>query len=81
MQAIAEEERGYQPEVEGIEGSAGDSSFAPLPYPEGATQGGLNETESRLRQEGRPDVKVYRDSRKYLPCHYFDFICGSSTGA
>jgi hypothetical protein len=23
---------------------------------------------------------VLRDARKFLPCHYFDLICGSSTG-
>ena len=26
-------------------------------------------------------LAALHNSRRYLPCHYFDYICGSSTGA
>ena len=26
-------------------------------------------------------IRALPEARRYLPCHYFDYICGSSTGA
>lgn len=26
------------------------------------------------------EIRKWQASRRYLPCHYFDYICGSSTG-
>lgn len=80
MEAIAEEERN-QAEQKGESVDTTGHSFAPLPYPEGVTQGSLNDIEHKLQREGKTDYRAYRDSRKYLPCHYFDLICGSDTGA
>lgn len=59
-----------------------DHSFAPEPYPETVSQN-LTPSEERERQKQRGDdrIRVLNKERRYLPCHYFDMICGSSTGA
>ncbi|KAF2866966.1 acyl transferase/acyl hydrolase/lysophospholipase [Massariosphaeria phaeospora] len=78
MKAIAAEER-RQAYLKGSDNSL--HSFLPHAYPEGATQGPLNGKEL-ARKNGETDIcNFLRDSRKFLPCHYFDYICGSSTGA
>lgn len=48
-------------------------SFWPQKYPEHVSQ---------LPEEDENDdgYKTNPASRMFLPCHYFDFICGSSTG-
>jgi hypothetical protein len=66
MEAIAtEEERQRSSDQDRCD------SFWPEEFPENAMQiGGRLVPYSQLR-----------GSEKFLPCHYFDIICGSSTGA
>ena len=59
-------------------------SFHPEDYPENVCQAPLTEEEERPMQEEYHRELRFRQSprnRRYLPCHYFDHICGSSTGA
>ncbi|KAK4957349.1 hypothetical protein LTR10_005311 [Elasticomyces elasticus] len=58
-------------------------SFHPLPYPEEASQLPLNDAEKREKRMRDPAGKVQGldAARRYLPCHYFDYIGGTSTGA
>lgn len=59
-------------------------SFHPEECPENVFQAPLTkEEEDRMKDVYDPVVK-FRElphTRRYLPCHYFDHICGSSTGA
>lgn len=59
-------------------------SFAPQDYPENVSQGPF--TDEELRKLDEADAAEARccalnKTRRYLPCHYFDYICGTSTGA
>ena len=45
------------------------SSFSPLDEPQNVSH---SQTASRDGEEG--------SGRLFLPCHYFDYICGTSTG-
>ncbi|KAF2471780.1 FabD/lysophospholipase-like protein [Lindgomyces ingoldianus] len=78
MDCIAHEE---QQQTEGD--SDEYHSFHPCPFPEHVT-GPLSSKESdalnRPGAEHRRRTHALRTSRKFLPCHYFDYICGSSTG-
>lgn len=59
-------------------------SFWPQRWPKDVTQLPLTEDQVQLANEGQTDETQCRAmpaSRRYLPCHYFDYICGSSTGA
>ena len=59
-------------------------SFAPHPYPENISQVPHTEDEKEQLNDAKGDDARYSalcKTRRYLPCHYFDFICGSSTGA
>ncbi|PSN65406.1 FabD/lysophospholipase-like protein [Corynespora cassiicola Philippines] len=79
MKAIADEER------EATKSKQTDrhhlheqhSNFHPSPFPQHAEGGPFSKNE-RKKNHHRPEK--WRDDRKYLPCHYFDLICGSSTG-
>ncbi|KAL9625110.1 MAG: hypothetical protein Q9160_000839 [Pyrenula sp. 1 TL-2023] len=58
-------------------------SFQPEDYPENVSQT-LSQKEMQKRSSAMNDQEKLRaldDTRRYLPCHYFDFIGGSSTGA
>lgn len=60
-------------------------SFFPSQFPEHVTQGEFD-VDERRKQQAAPGARVFtweyvREARKFLPCHYFDYICGSSTGA
>ncbi|KAK7180469.1 phosphorylase superfamily protein [Paraphaeosphaeria sporulosa] len=67
MEYIGERER-----LEEEQGSTADlHSFLPNPEPANVTQCNID-----------PNTSVrYTAAVKFLPCHYFDFICGSSTGS
>ena len=57
-------------------GNTACSSFSPHPYPQNATH-------VRGKNRQGPGCR-YCDTPlagRYLPCHYFDTICGTSTGA
>ena len=59
-------------------------SFDPQKWPENVYQVPLTEEEERpIKEAYDPEVKMRHlpRTRRYLPCHYFDHICGSSTGA
>jgi len=65
-----------------IEENAGvDNSFAPEDYPDNVSQ--LNHDENQRLDDAEQIEEQNRASKahRYLPCHYFDYICGSSTGA
>lgn len=66
MEYIGEKER-----LEEGQDSSGDlHSFLPNPEPANVTQSVID-----------PNTSVrYTAAVKFLPCHYFDVICGSSTG-
>ena len=59
-------------------------SFDPERYPPNVSQR-ISQPERRRRAEaqanGTDEVSVLEANRRYLPCHYFDYICGTSTGA
>jgi hypothetical protein len=71
MQAIGEEERECTQREEG--GETELHSFLPQELPPHVTQCSL----------ARRNTNHYRelDAQRFLPCHYFDLICGSSTGS
>ncbi|CAI6335461.1 unnamed protein product [Periconia digitata] len=59
-------------------------SFAPHAFPEGATHEKLTKDELESENAHNGDsvpASHFRGSRKFLPCHYFDYICGTSTGS
>jgi hypothetical protein len=59
-------------------------SFAPEPYPGNVSQVPRTEDEKqKWRAASGEDGKcsALPKTRRYLPCHYFDYIGGSSTGA
>lgn len=53
------------------------SSFSPESYPPNVSHVPLSDEENTERRRAGDKVS----SRRYLPCHYFDYIGGSSTGA
>jgi len=60
-------------------------SFSPQAWPENVSQ--IPRTEehefNEVENAHTPEAKCLAMSkaRRFLPCHYFDHICGSSTGA
>ena len=52
------------------------SSFHPFEYPEGVSR---RERESLATEDPLCCQLPLED--RFLPCHYFDYICGSGTGA
>jgi hypothetical protein len=65
-------------------------SFWPEAWPgDNVSQVHPSEEETRERDNARGtadqlaarQLRALKAHRRYLPCHYFDYICGSSTGA
>lgn len=65
-------------------------SFWPQSWPgDNISHVGLSVGEKERRNEARGEgeqlaarqLAALHKTRRYLPCHYFDYICGSSTGA
>ena len=56
-----------------------EHSFHPGAFPDNVSPGPFSD--EPLTKEYEHDYKTWKSSRKYLPCHYFDVVCGSSTGA
>lgn len=59
-------------------------SFSPQSWPRDVSPAPLTaEENTRVDEaEGEEDkARALPKVRRYLPCHYFDNICGSSTGA
>ncbi len=61
-----------------------DHSFTPQEWPDNVCQAPLTEEEEIPVKEAysrRDRMRALPRTRKFLPCHYFDYVCGSSTGA
>ena len=59
-------------------------SFSPEEWPDNVSQVPLTDEEKRqigAANTAEAKCRAISDTRRYLPCHYFDYICGSSTGA
>ena len=59
-------------------------SFHPEKWPDNVHQAPLTEEEERpikAAYDREIQMRNLPRTRRYLPCHYFDHICGSSTGA
>ena len=58
------------------------SSFYPQDYPDHTSH--LNphnfQRIGSSDQSRREEIRAIPRSRRYLPCHYFDYCCGASTG-
>lgn len=77
MEYVAEAELSYHED-------AMPHSFAPQDYPENVSQVPLNENETKRLSEiigADARCRALPRTQRYLPCHYFDYIGGSSTGA
>ena len=61
---------------------AASHSFEPEEYPRHVSQR-TSEAEHRQIENAQQDeiVGCLDDDVRYLICHYFDFICGTSTGS
>lgn len=79
MEYIADEEQRFEKDVEILH------SFCPEPWPEYVSQIPLSAADELERIEKAGDLnqkcRAMFKARRFLPCHYFDHICGSSTGA
>ena len=71
MEAVGDEER-EAAKAAGEENLEDLSSFRPQTRPENVTQ-------CPLKRKNQNHYKEL-DAQRFLPCHYFDLICGSSTG-
>lgn len=59
-------------------------SFYPQSWPRDVSQVPFTEDEKTRIDDAKSDEEKARAlpcTRRCLPCHYFDLICGSSTGA
>ena len=59
-------------------------SFSPANWPDDVSHVPLTEEERRRRNEANTaeaKCRAIEKTKRYLPCHYFDYIGGSSTGA
>lgn len=91
MERIAAMEEKSEDEDSDVDGNAGpisasivDSSFSPENYPPNVSHVPLAKDEITKERAARDTISKNRSikkSRRYLPCHYFDYIGGSSTGA
>lgn len=96
MQSIATEEEkiareeSQRKEEEGEEiieehdGKEVHHSFWPQALPENVSQAPRSwELRKRMEETNDPEARrrAIPATQRYLPCHYFDLICGSSTGA
>ena len=92
MQHIAtEEERIADEDEEGEveikkepDGKKVHHSFWPKAWPDNVSQVPPDwQVKERLKEANSPEARrrAIPAAQRYLPCHYFDYICGSSTGA
>lgn len=73
MVAIGKIERTYSAESDASDGPA-ESSYHPLSPTVAAT------TDSESIRSLRLDDVLKTDTSPWLPCHYFDYMAGTSTG-
>jgi len=90
MDKIGDEEMRYreesEDEIDEEHELYGVHSFYPEKWPENIDSGPLDVEEENERKSATPGDKyakcmALKASRRYLPCHYFDYIIGTSTGA
>lgn len=82
MEKIAEAEADV-PSPNGDEADGIHHSFHPLTWQEGASRLPMTERERLDARNWNPGEKhrALESAKRFLPCHYFDFIGGTSTGA
>ena len=71
-------------EEEGLDDREALHSFDPLDFPPNVSQSPLTDKEKEEIRETCDSEDMVRNlprTRRYLPCHYFDQIGGSSFGA
>ncbi|MCJ1424450.1 hypothetical protein MMC29_002338 [Sticta canariensis] len=79
-----EEEEGEEEIKEEQDGKKVHHSFWPQPLPDNVSQVPPNwDVQRRLAEANNAEARrrAVPAAQRYLPCHYFDYICGSSTGA
>lgn len=77
---IAFIERGLIEDV-GLDGKA-EHSFYPQRYPRNVSQNlTTDERRSFKNAQHDQDLSALGSDQCYLICHYFDYICGTSTGS
>lgn len=92
MRYVAIEEERIDPGREQDEPINGESvgkvhhSFWPEQWPENVTQVPPTKEQIEVAEQGfiynkEAQFDAMPAVQRYLPCHYFDYICGSSTGA
>lgn len=86
MQSIASKEEKINAEIieADEEAAVEDHSFWPQPFPDNVSQVPPSRDLKRKLAEANTAKARQREipaAQRYLPCHYFDYICGSSTGA
>lgn len=88
MEIIAEVEEEQEEVKEEIteeqDGEKVHHSFWPQPWPNNVSQVAPTRGQRRRMEDALTAGDRRRAiprAQRYLPCHYFDYICGSSTGA
>jgi len=87
MDKIGDEELKHREDGDDeIDEEYGVHSFYPEEWPENIDSGPLDVEEENERKRAKQGDKyakcmALKASRRYLPCHYFDYIIGTSTGA
>lgn len=87
-ETIADEEEAAAEEGDEIkeehDGKKVHHSFWPRPWPDNVSQVSQSrELREKIMQAKNSEARrrAIPAAQRYLPCHYFDYICGSSTGA
>ena len=82
--ADEDEEKGEEEIKYEQDGKKVHHSFWPQPLPDNVSQVPPDwEVRRKLAETNNPEARrrAIPAAQRYLPCHYFDYICGSSTGA
>ena len=68
-----------------VDGKEVFNSFHPRDWPDNVSRIPSSAGDERNRmnaaENSEDKCKAIQKARRFLPCHYFDYICGSSTGA
>jgi hypothetical protein len=84
MQHVANAEQKLWQDTASNDALPGCTSFYPFQFPDHTSHAPYaSDEKSRIAIAGdaAARLKLTDASRRFLPCHYFDFICGTSTGA
>lgn len=83
-EAIAEDQEQEEEIAEERDGKKVHHSFWPCSWPENVSQVPPDRVQKKKFKEANTAEARRRAiprAQRYLPCHYFDYTCGSSTGA